>query len=217
MITEEISVELIDHMGHDIDVVNAARVSFAKEVHLLSNKDERLIDYLARYNHWTPFAHVQLKFRCAAPMFLARQLVKHQVGLVWNEESRRYISSEPTFYVPQTLHNRPQNAKQGSGATLPLPECENALGMIYGASQGCLEMYNDLLKSGVAPEEARMVLPLNTMTHWIWTGSLVAFSRIYKLRADGHAQLAAQEFAKKLDKEMQKLNMYSWWVLNEYS
>lgn len=78
-------------------------------------------------------------------------------------------------------------------------------------------MYNDLLKSGVAPEEARMVLPLNTMTHWIWTGSLVAFSRIYKLRADGHAQLAAQEFAKKLDEEMQKLNMYSWRVLNEYS
>lgn len=213
MRTENINVEYIDSMGGDLAVVNAARVSFAKEKQVLDEQDVRLINYLAKHNHWTPFGHVQLKVRVGGPIFLARQLVKHGIGLVWNEESRRYVDDEPSFYIPETLHKRPENAKQGSGATLPLSEMENALGLIYGATEGCLETYKELLNWGVAPEEARMVLPLNTMTHWIWTGSLAAFHRIYRLRVDAHAQLAAQEFAHKLGPIVESIAPESWKAL----
>lgn len=213
MRTEEIKVEYLDSMGDDLAVVNAARVSFAKEKTVLDAQDIRLINYLAKHNHWTPFGHVQLKVRVSGPIFLARQLVKHQIGLVWNEESRRYIDDDPSFYIPQSLHNRPESVKQGSGSTLPLDDMESALGLIYGATEGCLETYHELLHMGVAPEEARMVLPLNTMTHWIWTGSLAAFHRIYRLRIDKHAQLAAQEFAQKLEPRVRLVAPESWRAL----
>lgn len=210
MVVEDIKVELLDHMGDDLAVVNAARVSFSKEKTALDDKDVRLIDYLAKHNHWSPFGHVTLKIRVGAPIFLARQLVKHQVGLVWNEESRRYISNRPTFYVPETFHKAPLNAKQGSGDVFTPDEEYDAAGAFYGAVDGCLETYEQLLDMGMAPEEARMVLPLNTMTHWIWTGTLAAFVRVYKLRVDSHAQLAAQEFARKLHAECYRVAPHSW-------
>ena len=210
-----IEVEYIDHMGSDKRVTNVARVSFNKwedELNDLTDRDSGLISYLATglpsserdnwelranaHTHWSPFAHCFLSIRCGAPIFLARQLVKHQVGLSWNEESRRYISDEVDFWLPEAVHEKPSNAKQGRGEVHP------ESGYLYHTmsvhTERAYEAYLELLNYGVAPEEARMVLPLNSMTHWVWSGSLMAFMRVYSQRIDGHAQLAAQEFAGKL-------------------
>ena len=194
-----ISVELIDSMGSDLSVVNAARVSFSKVSMEFTEQDAKLINYLAKHNHWTPFAHAFLSFRIKAPIFVARQLVKHQVGLAWNEVSRRYVDSEPEFYLPSVWRGKPINAKQGSSdVVLTVMKHQDHITGEYWDSHidnsvdlhtdACLNLYNDLLKVGVAPEQARMVLPLNTHTEWIWSGSLAAFARVCKLRLDPHAQ-----------------------------
>lgn len=210
----EISVEYVDHMGSDVNVVNAARVSFAKEVKEFDlEKDSKLINYLAKHNHFTPLAHTSITLRLKAPIFMARQLVKHQIGLVWNEESRRYIDSEPEFYIPKTLRGRPVNMKQGSSGVL----CNSDVfrNKILEESSKCLELYNELLAGNVAPEQARMVLPLNAMTNWVWTGSLVAFSRVVKLRSDTHAQEEAREIADMIAGVVSKLYPVSWKALME--
>lgn len=190
-------VQYIDHMGSDVNIVNAARVSFAKEVKEFNlDTDTRLLNYLAKHNHWSPFAHTCISVRCKVPLFIARQLVKHQVGGNWNEESRRYIDSEPEFWLPSELHYRPTNAKQGSaGVHL---DSKTWLHMMREKTRGDLSLYKLMLNDGVAPEEARIILPLNTMTNFIWTGSLLFFRRVIEQREDAHAQLAAQEFAAKL-------------------
>lgn len=193
----DISVEYIDHMGSDVNIVNAARVSFAKEVKEFNlDTDGRLLNYLAKHNHWSPFAHTCISVRCKVPLFIARQLVKHQVGGNWNEESRRYIDIEPEFWLPEQVHHRPTNAKQGSGEV----HADSAKMVAYMREHStlCLRAYNELIRADVAPEEARIVLPLNTMTNYIWTGSLLFFRRVIEQREDAHAQLAAQEFAAKL-------------------
>ena len=193
----EQSVELIDFMGSDVNIVNAARVSFAKEVQEFNlDTDSKLLRYLAKHDHWSPFAHTCISVRCKVPLFIARQLVKHQVGGNWNEESRRYISHEPEFWLPKELHTRPDNAKQGSGSVHPASQVH--LETMHKLSSICLHNYQNMVECGVAPEEARMVLPLNTMTNFIWTGSLLFFRRVIAQREDAHAQLAAQEFAAKL-------------------
>lgn len=189
----DISVEYMDHMGSDCTVVNAARVSFNKEIKAMSLSDVKLLQYLAKHRHWSPFAHTSIQFRCKAPIFLARQLVKHQVGGVWNEVSRRYVDSAPEFYIPKVVHNYPQNAKQGCGE-------EHACSGYYvrhilELTEEAESEYVRLIAECVAPEEARMVLPLNTMTEWIWTGSLMFWYRVWSLRHDPHAQSAAREFA----------------------
>ena len=167
-----LKVDLVDKMGSDLTVVNAARVSFAKksdwdhsipfaEGNVLKDSDARLIKYLAKHNHWSPFAHASLQFRIKAPIFVARQLVKHQVGLVWNEISRRYVDSEPEFYVPKVWRKRPPDSiKQGSDET------DTITYGIEGTMMFVTETYNNLLKEGVAPEMARMVLPQNLYTEW---------------------------------------------------
>lgn len=216
------SVELVDHMGSDLSVVNAARVSFDKlsewqydrveggvGIKRLSDKDIKLIQYLARHKHWTPFAHALVSFRLRAPIFVARQLVKHQVGLVWNEVSRRYVESEPEFYIPDSWRSRADNVKQGSGEVLKdlsfdIPD------VLLEYLQDSLSFYNILLGEGVAPEQARMVLPLNTMTEWIWTGSLMAWARVCKLRLDPHAQKETQDIAHMISDHMKRLFPYSW-------
>ncbi len=193
----DIKVEYIDHMGSDVNIVNAARVSFAKEVKEFNlSTDGRLLNYLAKHNHWSPFAHTCISVRCKVPLFIARQLVKHQVGGNWNEESRRYIDSEPEFWLPEYFHYRPTNAKQGSGDIHR--HSEYYIGYMYSHTERALQVYKEMLTYDVAPEEARMVLPLNTMTNFIWTGSLLFFRRVIEQREDAHAQLAAQEFAAKL-------------------
>lgn len=194
--TSHSRVSLVDHMGSDLSVVNAARVSFDKISEKFSDKDEKLIQYLAKHNHWSPFAHCFVSFRIAAPIFVARQLVKHQVGLSWNEVSRRYVDSEPEFYLPKEWRGKPENAKQGSSGKVELKVPVED--MITYHTEQAKNLYEDLLEDGVAPEQARMVLPQNTMTEWIWSGSLYAFARVYNLRLDSHAQLETQEVAKEI-------------------
>ena len=175
------NIQLIDKMGSDLSVVNAARVSFAKKKDVLDQSDEKLIKYLADHDHWSPFGHTTLQFLIKAPVFVARQLVKHQVGLVWNEVSRRYVDYEPEFYVPFMWRGKPENKKQGSSED----EIEYD---ITPTMQYCKETYNNLLEAGIAPEMARMVLPQNMMTEWYWTGSLMAFVRVVNLRVKPDSQ-----------------------------
>jgi len=204
------SVELIDHMGTDLTVVNSARVSYDKKSEVLDEKDQKLLGYLAKHGHWTPYAHAFLSFRIKAPIFVARQLVKHQVGLAWNEVSRRYVDSEPEFYVPKEWRGRPVNSKQGSDGVIDLGS-----GWIFPAEtvSNSLNAYNELLARGVAPEQARMLLPLSTMTEWIWSGSVAAFSRVCRLRLDPHAQQETREIAEIISSQAQEKFPYSWKAL----
>lgn len=216
-------VELIDHMGSDLTVVNAARVSFSKQssydydpheqVWHLKDTDERLIAYLAKHGHWSPFAHPQITLRIKAPLFVARQLQKHQVGLSWNEVSRRYVDSEPEFAFP-VFRKRADNVKQGSSNEFPedLDGCEQ---LFLFAQNACHAVYQKLLAKGVCPEQARMVLPQSMMTEWFWTGSLYAFSRVVKQRLDPHAQRETQEIAKQIAKIIKPLFPVSWKELVE--
>ena len=196
-----LKVELVDHMGDDLSVVNAARVSFGKKKTQFEHGDLKLIRFLAREDHWSPFGHASMQFHIKAPIFVARQLVKHQVGLVWNEISRRYVDSEPEFYVPRVWRKRPpDDIKQGSDET------DTITYGIEGTMMFVTETYNNLLKEGVAPEMARMVLPQNLYTEWYWSGTLYAFSRVCNLRcaedtqsetrtiADGIQKICAKEF-----------------------
>ncbi|MAD23566.1 MAG: thymidylate synthase (FAD) [Verrucomicrobiales bacterium] len=176
------NVELIDKMGSDLSVVNAARVSFAKVKTELEDKDEKLIKYLAEHEHWSPFAHASLSFRIKAPVFVARQLVKHQVGLAWNEVSRRYVDSTPEFYIPFMWRKRPdESIKQGSSKE----EVEYDITHLINVAQS---MYKDMLEEDIAPEMARMILPQCMMTEWIWSGSVYAFARVCNLRNKEDAQ-----------------------------
>lgn len=211
-----IKVELIDKMGDDVSVVNAARVSFAKESEwkyspegkVLGDGDRKLIKYLAEHNHWSPFSHAYASFRIKAPIFVARQLVKHTVGLSWNEVSRRYVSTEPEFYLPKTWRKAAENVKQGSS--------DEAVENVFCVDTHCVIavwLYQRMLDAGVCPEQARMVLPQNTMTEWIWSGSLYAFARVCNLRLDSHTQLETQTVAKLIDAYMIELFPESWNVL----
>lgn len=201
-------VVLINHMGSDLSVVNAARVSFDKLHDEMQDNDTGLISYLAKHNHWSPFSHAFLSFRIKAPIFVARQLGKHQVGLAWNEVSRRYVDAEPEFYTPDAWRKKAENVKQGSS-----DETVDTVGSNHGMNMVCLEAYNNLLKAGVCPEQARMVLPQSMMTEWIWSGSLYAFARICNLRLDSHTQAETREIAIALSSEIQQLFPVSWKAL----
>ena len=188
------NVELIDSMGTDLTVVNAARVSFDKHHEEFTKGDEKLIAYLAKHGHWTPFGHPQLQFRIYAPIFVARQLVKHQVGLVWNEVSRRYVDSKPHFYITDKWRIRANDKKQGSGNELIKLDF-SAYEDIQKVHQMAVEVYSSLLLRGITPAQARMVLPQSMYTEWYWTGSLYAFARICKLRISDDAQKETKEIA----------------------
>ena len=190
------NVDLVDHMGTDLTVVNAARVSFDKTSSVLDEKDTKLINYLARHNHWSPFSHCFLQFRIKAPIFIARQLAKHQVGLSWNEVSRRYVDSEPEFYEPDTWRGKPENVKQGSDGEAKSQYFPNLY--VGDVTQLALTNYNKMIIQGVAPEMARMILPQNMYTEWYWSGSLYAFSRVCQLRLDKTSQLEVQEVARQI-------------------
>jgi len=206
------SVELVEHMGSDLSVVNAARVSFGKVSNELTDKDNKLINYLAKHNHWTPFAHAFVSFRIKAPIFVARQLVKHQVGLAWNEVSRRYVDDEPEFYFPDTWRGKPVNAKQGSSEQTV--EVDN--NYLKHDLENILSWYTNMINNGVAPEQARMVLPQNTMTEWIWSGSLAAFCRVCKLRLDPHAQEETRELVGGIKGLLEPLFPVSFTALTEF-
>lgn len=215
------NVQLIDKMGSDLSVVNAARVSFAKQsqyefidfdVEALNEKDQKLIAYLAKHNHWSPFAHTCLSFRIKAPIFVARQMAKHQVGGAWNEVSRRYVDDEPEFYFPDVWRERAENAKQGSSEK----GIDNTIGVDVGwfdLNTQLVAQYKWMLEQAVCPEQARMILPQNTMTEWIWTGSLQFFARVCNLRLDAHAQKECQDLASLIEKSIPHCFEHSWAAL----
>jgi thymidylate synthase (FAD) len=221
-------VEYIDHMGNDLTVVNAARVSFNKqsewdgEQHWtgaikdkkLCERDQKLIKYLATHKHWTPFAHTQITIRIKTPIFIRAQLGKHQVGLVMNEVSRRYVSDPPVVYFPHWRGKPTNGAKQGSDDFMPVDDAYNTVSRYYDNSvRDALHTYEQLVKMGVAPEQARSVLPQGTYTEWWWTGSLSAFARVYTQRVDPHAQWECQQYAKAIDQIIAPLFPHSWVAL----
>ena len=207
-----IDVTLIDSMGSDLTVVNAARVSFNKksewdEDNTLTVSDSNLISYLAMHKHMSPFGHCFASFHVKAPIFVARQLVKHKF-LRWNEVSRRYVDYEPELYEPNDWRGRSVDKKQGSeGITYP---DEDIISFYKHAS---LLSYNQLLEAGVAPEQARMVLPQSTMTEWYWSGSLDAFSDMCKLRRDYDAQYESRLVANSISMDLSTLYPASWKAL----
>lgn len=208
-------VDLVDHMGSDLTVVNAARVSFDKHKDVFDEDDIKLINYLAKHNHWTPFAHPQVSFRVHVPFFVARQLFKHKVGGVENEVSRRYVSDAPEFYYPKEWRARPPNIKQGSGVHLHPGDGFLADATYETAMRDATKAYQALLKRGVAPEMARMVLPQSTYTTWIWTASLSFWARVCKLRLDKHAQKETQMVAAQIDNHCRGLFPISWEALTK--
>ena len=213
-------VELIDKMGTDLSVVNAARVSFDKkstwEGDKLKSGDERLIKFLAEHNHWTPFGHAALSFHIKAPIFVARQLVKHTVGLVWNEVSRRYVDSAPEIYYPDSWRKRNEDKKQGSyeDQFVDVKDLSSSAEAVCNAS---IAYYKDLLAAGVCAEQARMVLPQNIFTEWYWSGSLIAFARVCNLRCKKDTQLETRLVAEQIDTIVKDLFPVSWKYLRKHS
>lgn len=212
---ETITIKLLDKMGSDDTVVNAARVSFAKEASQYTvDQNSRLINYLATHNHWSPFAHCTLQFHIKAPVFVARQLAKHQVGFAWNEVSRRYVDHTPTFWEPGgAWRAKADNKKQGSSEDI-IPNYMGIQKIYSEMIAASAAVYDTMLASGVCPEQARSVLPQGMMTEWYWTGSLYGFSRVCKLRLDPHAQLECQLVAKGIDAACREAFPISWSVLN---
>ena len=225
-------IDYINHMGDDLLVVNAARVSFDKESYweneewrhpdfeepnYLSDKDARLISYLAKHGHWTPFSHPQITLRETVPIFVARQRFKHTVGFTYNEVSRRYVDDEPTFYYPTSWRKRPsKSVKQGSGDDFDRSQQFILNGNYDAYIKAAEQMYKDLvLYAGVAPEQARMVLPQSMYTSYYVTGSLAAFARAYKQRSDSHAQQEIQELAKQWGEIIEPLFPCAWKALTE--
>lgn len=212
------SVELIDHMGTDLTVVNAARVSMAKESEWdfgdsgfdmkLSKRDCGLIAYLAKHNHWTPFSHPQVQLRIKMPIFVARQWFKHMIGFTRNEVSRRYVDDTPELYFPTEWRRRAENVKQGSSDETVDP---NMIGTMVGpVVRECVALYEDMLDCGVCPEQARMILPQSMYTEFYETGSLAAYARLAKLRLDPHAQKEVRQYAHAVSEIMGELFPVSW-------
>ena len=209
-----IEVTYIDHMGSDLTVANAARVSFGKVSEMeddpwgpprLKKKDDKLIRYLAKHKHISPFGHCFASFHVKAPIFVARQLVKHKF-LRWNEISRRYVDDEPEFYTPDVWRGKSADKKQGSDGVVDVGDWGDT-------NWACLKAYNDLLEHGVAPEQARMVLPQSTMTEWYWSGSIDAFADMCRLRCAEDTQYESRVVANQISEVMGKLYPVSWKAL----
>lgn len=204
------NVDYVDHMGSDLTVVNAARVSFDKHKDELSDGDVKLLRYLAEHNHWTPFGHPQVTVRVKAPVFVRTQLFKHKAGFTENEVSRRYVDTSPEFYVPDRWRGRPAgSAKQGSSDEV-IEGYHDPYDILV---KYCMTQYESMIEAGVAPEQARMVLPQSMYTEWYWTGSLAAYGRMCKLRLDPHAQAETREVAEMISAIIAPLFLNSWRVL----
>ena len=194
-------------MGSDNTVVDAARVSFDKQSKdYTKEQNEKLIRYLAEHEHYSPFGHCFASFHVKAPIFVARQLVKHEY-LRWNEISRRYVDTEPEFLLVDTWRGRPKDKKQGSFGSLESSDLDSHLDFVHMVA---LREYTKLIEKGVAPEQARMVLPQSTYTEWYWSGSLDAFANMYNLRSKPDAQEETRVIADQIGKEMECLYPVSW-------
>jgi thymidylate synthase (FAD) len=234
-----IKATYIDHMGTDLTVANAARVSFGKKSEMeddawgppkLKEKDAKLIRYLAKHKHISPFGHCFASFHVKAPIFVARQLVKHKF-LRWNEISRRYVDNEPEFYVPDVWRGRSEDKKQGSseeviteflveGGDRYTPDHLKSMMEINDGydsvmQESCLSLYRDFIKAGVSPEQARMVLPQSTMTEWYWSGSLDAFADMCILRCASDTQYETRLVADNINEKMLELFPVSWEALRD--
>lgn len=229
-------VTLIDKLGTDLTVVNAARVSFDKESSweiketeelvdvdsrtfyyipkqkVLKMGDEKLIHFLAKHNHWSPFAHPQIQLRVKAPIFVARQLAKHQVGLVWNEISRRYVDNPPEFFFPDKWRKRSPDRKQGSYEDEFVTFAEQL--HIESLIKTIAQTYESMINMGVCAEQARMILPQNMYTEWYWTGSLFAFARVCGLRLKKDTQYETRLIAQQINDVIEPLFPVSWKALN---
>lgn len=214
MAKTQIKATLIDRMGSDLSVVNAARVSFGKKSFWvagdgpdrLKDADTKLITYLAKHKHLSPFGHAFASFHVKAPIFVARQLVKHKF-LRWNEISRRYVDDEPEFYVPDTWRGRSADKKQGSDGVVDIGDLSEESAVETGSAA---EMYYYLMERGVAPEQARMVLPQSTMTEWYWSGSLDAFAAMCRLRCAPDTQYESRIVADQISAVMGDFYPVSW-------
>jgi len=239
MSEDQIKVELLRNFGNDLDVVNAARVSFDKQSkwaeepvvysngeaavvdgrYVLSEKDTKLIHYLAKHKHYSPFGHCFARLRITAPVFVCRQLVKHEYFRM-NEVSRRYVDTPPEFYTPSMWRGKAVDKKQGSSDetitvinTSDDPHYSHISLFIEEHYSDCLSLYNGMLKAGVAPEQARMVLPLSMMTSWWWSGSLDAFANMCKLRLKEDTQYETRLVAQQISEYMSNLYPVSWGAL----
>lgn len=204
----EIKVDLIDHMGNDLSVVNAARVSFNKESwfilgdfttkdgghfpKMLQEKDQKLINYLAKHKHLSPFNHTFMTFRVKAPIFVARQLVKHEY-MPWNEVSRRYVDEDPEFYIPKKFRQKADNVKQGSAGSMA--NSDSWVEELKDFSEASLNIYRNAGFEGMCPEQSRIFLPHNLMTEWFWSGTLGAVGKMLNLRLDSHTQEETRDVA----------------------
>lgn len=206
------SVELLETFGDDLTVVNAARVSLGKQVSEFTEKDAKLIKYLADHDHISPFFHPQARFRLKMPIWMAREWFRHTIGLARNEVSRRYVDEDPTFHVPHELRTRAPSKKQGSNDDIH-PDNEHYVGKMSLFCQNSLELYNQLLESGVCPEQARMILPQNMMTEFIETGSLAAYARLVNLRTTSDAQKEIRDVAEDISTLLYDAFPNSWKVL----
>jgi thymidylate synthase (FAD) len=222
-------VQYVAHMGDDLTVVNAARVSFHKESEWdyerdwrgvvleqsLPDRDRKLIHYLAKHKHWTPFAHPQITLRIKAPISIRTQLFKHKVGFVENEVSRRYVDETPEVYIPNWRTAPVDGAKQGSGGFVEQTDSRRgAVDFLYRDSiEKSMDVYESMIAQGIAPEQARFVLPQGTYTEWWWTGSLAGYARVHGLRSDPHAQWEIREYAAAIDKVIAPLFPESWKAL----
>lgn len=210
------NVTLLEVMGNDLTVVNAARVSFAKESTEMTERDAKLIRYLAKHQHVTPFFHPQIRFRIKMPIFVAREWYRHQIGFARNEVSRRYVDDEPECYIPSQcdIRQRDPNLKQGSMSN-SVCGSEESYRIMSNAMAHANAAYRSLLEQDVAPEVARMVLPQSMMTEFIETGSLAAYARLCKLRLDPHAQKEIRDYAAVVSDHLAKVFPVSWAALME--
>lgn len=222
-------VELLEVFGNDLTVANAARVSFNKESEFnpvkvgygdgakiigykLSERDQNLIQYLAENDHITPFFHPQIRFRIKMPIFVAREWYRHTIGFARNEVSRRYVTYEPEFLIPSALRKRDENVKQGSSSEI-IPDNDEQVKLMKEYHQKALEYYNNLLKNGVCPEQARMILPQSMYTEFIETASLAGYARLVNLRLDSSAQLEIRKYANIVSEMLTKFFPVSWRTL----
>jgi thymidylate synthase (FAD) len=208
-----IEVTYEHHGGTDLATVNSARVSFNKRSDELSKKDAKLVSYLAEHKHTSPFNHAYATFTVKAPIFVARQLVRHEY-LPWNEVSRRYVDDEPEFYVPDVWRGRSADKKQGSEGVVKLEGVDEQIVDDYAAE--ALTAYQVLLEAGVAPEQARMVLPQSTMTEWWWSGTIGAWAKMCNERCKPDTQLETRIVADKISDKMGELFPVSWSALKGY-
>jgi thymidylate synthase (FAD) len=207
-------VEVLEVFGSDLTVVNAARVSFAKTVTEMTERDGKLVDFLARNDHISPFFHPQIRLRVKMPIFVAREWFRHTIGLARNEVSRRYVDTRPEVWYPSAegLRERDPKLKQGSKETA-VDGADELVEEIRAAGEGAIIFYESLMARGVAPEIARSVLPQGMYTEFIETGSLAAYARIWELRTDPGAQREIQAYARAIETLLMPHFPVSWAAL----